>query len=94
MFGRRDENQNDIKEALERIGVRVWDAADMRNGFPDLVAGGINRQTMQAQIVLLEVKSDKGTLTPDELRFHTEWQGLPVFIVRNEAEALKCFGVE
>lgn len=94
VYGKRDANQRDIKAALESIGVRVWDSADARRGFPDLVCGGIHRQTMQSQIILIEVKSENGTLTPDELRFHQEWDGLPVYIVKNETEALALFGVD
>ena len=56
-YGKRDSNHTDIRDALRRVpGCRVFDTADVGDGFPDLVVG------FMGIIRLMEIKD--GTLSP------------------------------
>ena len=78
MRHRTDANQNEIVNALEKIGCTVY-----KIGRPvDLVVG------RNALNWLMDVKSEKGTLTPFQKRFFKEWKG-QVRIVRSPEEAIK-----
>ena len=93
-YGKRDSNHTDIRDALRRVpGCRVFDTADVGDGFPDLVVG------FMGTIRLMEVKD--GTkppsarkLTKDEKRFHSIWEHLPVHIVVSVDEALAAIGLD
>lgn len=81
MKGRKvDANQGEIIAAFRALGCAVHDCSGVGNGFPDLVVGlvGVN--------LLVECKTDAGTLTPDQVRFIGEWRGL-VYIIRSAQEA-------
>lgn len=79
--GQVDENQAFIAEGLRKAGrsVRILSAAG--DGIPDLLVGyhGIN--------YLLEVKIEKGKLTPAQKKFFDSWQGQAV-VVRSLDQAL------
>lgn len=84
--GRTDANHAEIVAALRSIGVSVVSTADIGDGFPDLIAGyrGVN--------VLLEVKDgskppSRRKLTPDEIKFHTDWHG-KIYTVFSAEDAL------
>jgi Holliday junction resolvase len=82
---RVDANQAEIVEALRAIGCKVYVSSGFGQGFPDLVVG------YRGRVFLLEVKDgDKPPsaqrLTPDQVKFHAEWAGLPLFVV-NSVEA-------
>lgn len=87
---RVDANQPAIVKALRRVGASVTPTHMIGHGFVDLVVGFNN------QNFLLEVKNDelppsKRKLTPDEERWHAEWQGQKA-VVSNENEALQAIG--
>jgi len=81
----RDANQTEIVDALEKVGASVIDAAGVGSGFPDLVVGfrGVN--------YLIEIKTERGTLTPDQKEFFELWRG-QVRIARTSEEALRIIG--
>ena len=93
-YGKRDSNHTDIRDALRRVpGCRVFDTADVGDGFPDLVVG------FMGIIRLMEIKD--GTLSPsrrkltsDEKKFHARWEHLPVHIVNSVDEALTAIGLD
>ena len=91
--GRRDGNHAEIRDVLRLVpGCRVFDAADVGQGFPDLVVGFMGR------IYLLEVKDgslppSKRKLTAAEKRFHVAWDLLPVYVVESVDDALVTIGV-
>lgn len=62
-------NHEEIAEAFRSLGCSVFDTADLGGGFPDLVVGliGVN--------LLVEVKTDDGSLEPAQVRFVDEWRG-------------------
>jgi Holliday junction resolvase len=80
-FGRIDQNQRDIVEALRSAGWKVQSAANIGGGFPDLVIARGH------DVRLAEVKSEKGTLTADQVRFMVQ-DGWPVVILRSIDDAL------
>ncbi len=77
-----DANQPEIVAALRAAGWSVAPLHFVGRGFPDLLAGkwGVN--------ILLELKTAKGKLTPDEIKWHDEWRG-QVAIARTIANALR-----
>jgi Holliday junction resolvase len=77
-----DTNQAEIVEALRKAGCSVFIASSVGRGFPDLVIGKGGRT------LLVEVKDKKGVLTEDQIKFHTEWKGSAIVIVRTVEEAL------
>jgi Holliday junction resolvase len=81
-----DLNQSEIVDALRKVGVSVQSLASIGRGCPDLVAA------KGAQCWLIEVKGDKGKLTPDQQEWIANWRGA-VHIVRTADEALKLVGV-
>ena len=84
-----DANQADIVAALQRVGAVVESLASVGHGVPDLLCG------FAGALLLMEVKSrPAGRLTPLQVGWHRRWEGYPVYIVHNEAEALHALGVE
>jgi hypothetical protein len=80
---RTDSNQTEIVQALRKVGVSVQPLTAVKAGCPDLLCGyrGHNQ--------LLEVKSDDGKLTPDQIDWKKNWRG-SVCVVRNIEEAIKA----
>ena len=72
---RVDGNHLEICHALRQGGMSVASTASVGNGFTDAVAAlrGFN--------YLVEIKNGKRwKLTPDQVKFHDEWQGQIVII--------------
>ena len=80
-----DGNQTEIIEALRAAGYYVFDCSRMGRGFPDLLVNSY------ARVVLMEVKTDGGRLTPAEAKFHAEYKG-ELYIVRSVEDALIAMG--
>jgi hypothetical protein len=88
-----DRNQTEIVAALRKVGATVQSLAAVGDGVPDLLVG-FRRETY-----LLEVKDGKKPpsareLTPDQVRWHTEWFGGFCVVVNSAGEALTAIGVE
>jgi hypothetical protein len=76
-----DANQAEIVAALRAIGCKVYVSSSFGQGFPDLVV-----LTPRRHVVLLEVKDgakppSARKLTPEQVKFHNEWDGGPVHVV-------------
>lgn len=80
---RVDANHNEIVNGLRAAGRSVTSIAAIGKGVPDLLVGrnGVN--------YLLEVKTDKGDLTEDQVKFISNWRG-EVHIVRTIDEAIRA----
>lgn len=77
-----DKNQKEIVEVLRKRGFYVALTHRQGDGYPDLhVSKGRRAQ-------LIEVKDGNEALTPKEEKFHTEWQGPPIAILRSIEDAL------
>jgi hypothetical protein len=81
-----DANQQDIVDALRRVGAKVYDASRVGEGFPDLIIG------FRQCLFLLEVKTSSGRLTKDQKKFHAEWDSY-IHIVHTVEEALRVIGL-
>lgn len=82
MAKRVDSNQAEIVKALRKVGASVQTLHMVGKGCPDLVVG-FHRATY-----LLEVKTVKGTLTPEEIMWRENWNGNVVRTVRSVEDAL------
>ena len=79
---RKDNNHNEIAEVFIEAGWEVIDTSKLRFGFPDLIVTPPGSTCP----ILIEVKSEKGTLSKAERDFHKAYRGR-LFIVRNTAQA-------
>lgn len=84
---RVDENQRAIVKALRKAGASVQPLHTVGDGVPDLLVG------IGGKTFLVEVKNEKGTLTPDQIRWHSEWRGAKPLVVRDEVQALWAVGL-
>ena len=85
-----DRNQAEIVKALRKIGCKVYVSSSFGQGFPDLIVGVPGGER---SILLVEVKDGSKPpsarkLTPDQVKFHAEWYGWPLFVVTSVDEAL------
>jgi hypothetical protein len=90
---RTDANQVAIVEALRAVGAKVYVSSSFGQGFPDLVC------LYRGRLSLLEVKDGSKPpsaqkLTPEQVRFHAEWDGGPVHVVNSVEAALAAIGAE
>jgi hypothetical protein len=81
---KKDANQNEIVEALERYGCSVIDASAIGGGCPDIFVG------KNGVTLLIEIKNPnaKGKLNKLQERWHAGWKG-QVAVVYTIAEAIK-----
>jgi Holliday junction resolvase len=89
---RVDANQSSIVRDLRKAGVSVLDLSSVGQGAPDLACG------FKGRTVLVEIKDGAKVpsarmLTPQQVRFHNNWQGEAV-VVKSIDEALGVFGLE
>ena len=75
---RVDQNQTAIVAVYRDKGLLVLSLASMGRGVPDLLVGA------PPVLCLVEVKMPGGTLTSDQVRFHSLW---PVVVVTSIEEA-------
>lgn len=78
---RVDNNQKDIVKHLRVNNWKVFHTHIVGNGFPDIIA---SKEEYQC---LVEIKSEKGSLTPKEIDFFNEWEG-DVIIVTSPTDCL------
>ena len=91
-YGKKDDNQAEIVEALKKHGCTVFDTSAVGNGFPDL-AVGIHDKTILLEIKRPKAKGQKeGEKTPAQERFFAEWRG-EAHVVQTVDEALQACGV-
>ena len=83
-----DKNQTEVVAAFRKVGASVQSLASIGKGCPDLLVG------FQGKLYLIEVKDgtnvpSKQLLTEDQKRWHDNWTGSPVHVVRSIDGALK-----
>jgi Holliday junction resolvase len=71
---RADSNHTEIVKAFRACGASVLDTKQLGNGAPDIVVG-LNKQCIAVEIKDGKKVPSKRKLTPDEVKFHDEWQG-------------------
>lgn len=88
-----DTNQPVMFQQIRGAGLHVLDTHALGGGFPDAVVVGYNLRTDRVDALLVEIKTDKGKLTPDERLFHEAFpQGGPLLVARDAADVLAWFG--
>lgn len=96
---RPDANQTEIVAALKGSGIQVIDLHEVGMDVPDLLITARGRWLAEWVArtgfgnVLLEVKTERGKLSPGQRAFHASWLG-PICTVRTVAEALEVAGIE
>ena len=80
---RVDRNQKELVRAIRDMGASAESLARLGDGFPDLLVG-ISDQVM----VLAEIKSEKGKLTPTQVKWRDRWRGPAPYIVRSIDDAV------
>ena len=78
---RVDANHSEIVNALERCGCSVQSLASIGRGCVDLLVGAHGRN------FLIEVKAEKGKVTPDQIEWAAGWKG-QMAIVRSAEDAI------
>lgn len=86
-----DANHEQVVSALRAAGAMVQSLAAVGGGVPDLLVG------FRCRLMLLEVKDGAKVpsarkLTVDQVQWHADWSGYPVYVVHNAEEALKAIG--
>lgn len=89
---RVDSNQREIVEVLRQQGCSVLPLHQIGKGCPDLLVG------YEGKNFLLEVKDgnkppSQQKLTPDEQKFHQEWQGEVATVDSPESAIALVFGL-
>lgn len=80
-----DANQRDIVAALRQAGATVQHLHAVGKGCPDLLVG------FRMRNYLLEVKTETGELTGDQVHWFSKWNG-QCSVVRTVDQALKTIG--
>jgi hypothetical protein len=80
-----DTNQADIVKALRKAGASICFLHQLGKGVPDLLVG------YHGKNFLLELKTEKGELTEDQVPWHDSWRG-SVYVVYGMIDALKAIG--
>lgn len=87
-----DQNTREICKALREAGARVeyWKGFSRQKGVPDLIVG------YAGVTWLIEVKSDKGVLSPEQVAWHEAWRkvGGPIATIKTLKEAMAAIGME
>ena len=81
---RLDDNHSEILAALQRVTNAVSLAA-VGGGCADLLA-----KHRDGHLVLIELKSPDGRISPSQRRFAERW---PVIVVRTSDEAIQAVGI-
>lgn len=71
---RADSNHTQIVKAFRDCGASVMDTKQLGKGAPDIVIG-LNKQCVAIEIKDGAKVPSQRKLTPDEVKFHDEWQG-------------------
>jgi len=88
---KKDDNQDEIVEALRKAGCSVAITSHAHSGFPDIVVGfrGVN--------YLIEIKDgnkypSQQKLTEAQVKFHDTWFG-QISVANSVEQALKAVGI-
>lgn len=89
-----DRNQREMVASLRAIGFRVAHTHTIGKGFPDIVVCGRNWLTDEWPVSLVEIKTLKGDLSPDEKVFHEEWEPGKIVIARRPSDVMLIYQMD
>jgi Holliday junction resolvase len=84
----QDSTHKPLVAALRAVGVTVVRISSQEAGCPDLLVGHRSRT------YLLEVKGPNTPVDPKQEKWHRNWRGAPVHVVRTPEEALEALGLK
>lgn len=89
-MNKQDRNAVEIVSALRAVGAtaRFVEFQHGQAGCPDILVG------WKGQTYLMELKVRKGRLSDAQKKFHAEWQGPPILVIRSVSEALIAIGLQ
>ena len=95
---RTDANQSSMVQQLRQCGVKVIHLHTVGKGVPDLLCCAYRRTTGQRELLLVEVKTDKGKLTKDQVTWHQEFTedgtiDVPMLVATGIEDVLAWFGL-
>ena len=79
---RQDKNHSSIVKDLKLLGYQVHEMKSVGSGFPDILVARHGR------MVLMEIKVEDGALNDKQKKWHNEWQGPEVPIIRTTEQAI------
>ena len=87
-----DDNQPEIVDAWRDVGASVELLHRGGGGCPDTLVG------FRGKSYLVEIKDgnkppSKRELLPTQVKWHRDWRGSPVHVVKNVTEALAVLGI-
>lgn len=82
---RQDANHSAIVKDLRLLGYQVHEMKSVGGGFPDILVA------RHGKMCLMEIKTDDGELNEKQKKWHDEWQGPPISIVRTTEQAIIAF---
>jgi len=80
--GNPDANQKAIVDAYRSLGASVEILSGVGHGCPDILVG------ICGQTILVEIKTEKGKLRPEQLKWHGTWRGARPVIIRSVQDAI------
>ncbi len=90
---RIDTNQVSIVRSLRQAGFHVFHTHTVGAGCPDAVISGYSNRTGRVEALLVEIKTEKGKLTPHEVEWHEDYPtDGPLIIARDVDDVLRWFG--
>lgn len=81
MAKKTDSNQQSIIDHFRQLGYSVKDMSAVGQGFPDLIVSKMGDN------ILIEVKTESGKLTTDQMKFISLWNSA-VYLVRDAEDIL------
>lgn len=81
---KKDANQTQIARELRAFGMSVRHTHTIGKGFPDIVVG------WRGVTLLVELKTDNGRMTDDEMIFFETWRGAAI-MAKSSEEILRWF---
>lgn len=85
--GKPDGSQKEILDAAIKAGCSVINTTVVGRGFVDAVIGH------HGQTYLVEIKTGKGKLRDNQVKFQDDWRGGAIIEARTPEELLKKLGV-
>ena len=77
-----DSNHVEVCDALRKAGLSVLSLHRVGEGAPDILVSS------STEMWLVEIKTDKGKLNDRQKRFHANWRGKPILVVKSAEEAI------